>query len=113
MTSNRRVNQSTRTFLLTRPGFIEVDRATALPSSFAGPMMMRNSLPVAPVQRFVIWRPELSGFDVVSEASRLRNWQAIFAQAFEVEFNCLRHVLPHLVDCFTGGDTTRHVRQVR
>jgi len=31
-----------------------VDRATALPSSCAGPMMMRNSLPVAPVQRFVM-----------------------------------------------------------
>jgi hypothetical protein len=30
-----------------------VDRATALPSSFAGSRLMRNSLPVAPVQRFV------------------------------------------------------------
>src|SRR6476659_9299234 len=30
-----------------------VDRATALPSSLAGARLMRNSLPVAPVQRFV------------------------------------------------------------
>src|SRR5215831_3609527 len=30
-----------------------VDRATALPSSLAGPRLMRKSLPVAPVQRFV------------------------------------------------------------
>src|SRR5436853_525164 len=39
--------------LLTQPGFIEVDRATALPSSLAEPRLMRKSLPVAPVQRFV------------------------------------------------------------
>jgi len=31
---------------------IAVDRATALPSSFAGSRLMRKSLPVAPVQRF-------------------------------------------------------------
>src|ERR1043166_5315085 len=30
-----------------------VDRATALPSSLAGSRLMRKSLPVAPVQRFV------------------------------------------------------------
>src|SRR5215471_13236178 len=30
-----------------------VDRATALPSSLAGPRLTRNTLPVAPVQRFV------------------------------------------------------------
>jgi hypothetical protein len=38
---------------------IAVDRATALPSSFDLSRLMRNSLPVAPVQRFVIWRPSL------------------------------------------------------
>ena len=32
---------------------VELTRAAALPSSLAGPMMMRKSLPVAPVQRFV------------------------------------------------------------
>src|ERR1041385_9237204 len=34
----------------------EVDRATALPSGFAGSRLMRKSLTVAPVQRFVMRR---------------------------------------------------------
>lgn len=38
---------------------VRVDRATALPSRFAGPMMMRNAPPVAPIQLFVMWRHSL------------------------------------------------------
>src|SRR5205085_7864330 len=45
VTSNRRVNQSSRIFLLTRPGFIEVDAAARIHSTIAGPIMMRNTLP--------------------------------------------------------------------
>jgi hypothetical protein len=38
-----------------------VDRATALRTSLAGSRLMRESLPVAPVQRFVSHRPSGSG----------------------------------------------------
>src|SRR2546429_5690666 len=45
VTSNRRVNQSSRIFLLTRPGFIEVDAAARIQSSIAGRIKLRNTLP--------------------------------------------------------------------
>src|SRR5437588_9353819 len=45
VTSNRRVNQSSRIFLLTRPGFIEVDAASRNQSSIAGRIKLRNTLP--------------------------------------------------------------------
>src|SRR5438105_3341975 len=45
VTSNRRVNQSSRIFLLTRPGFIEVDAAARIQSSIAGRIKLRNTPP--------------------------------------------------------------------
>src|SRR5205085_6804845 len=45
VTSNRRVNQSSRIFLLTRPGFIEVDAAARIQSSIAERIKLRNTLP--------------------------------------------------------------------
>src|SRR5438270_9772269 len=45
VTSNRRVNQSSRIFLLTRPGFIEVDAAARIKAPSAAPNKLRNTLP--------------------------------------------------------------------
>src|SRR2546429_5642578 len=52
VTSNRRVNQSSRIFLLTRPGFIEVDAAARHQSSFRRIKQVAIHAPAARVQRF-------------------------------------------------------------